>query len=297
MEAGLDATSTACRLKWSIQSPADFRVFGMTHRDDAEADAAPHVVGPTLRIMYWPLTLIHASDDCGWVSTKALDVAPRSAASASVVFLRPIANPLALGFIALAGATLVLAGQELSWIPDRQSFQVAVIILISAPLLQLIGSVFGFLARDAVAATGMGLLAVTWAVIGAVHIILRPSSHSQALGTFLLLVAVGLMLIALAASEAKTLPAVVMGLAAIRFFVTGLFELLGIHAIQITAGAVGCLLTVVAVYTTFALELEGVRRRAVLPTLRRGLGKQSLSNDFAEQVRTVAAEPGVRRQL
>ncbi len=33
------------------------------------------------------------------------------------IFLRPIASPLALGFLALGGATLVLSGTQLGWIP------------------------------------------------------------------------------------------------------------------------------------------------------------------------------------
>jgi len=33
----------------------------------------------------------------------------------SGVFLRPIASPLALGFLALGGATLVLSGSQLGW--------------------------------------------------------------------------------------------------------------------------------------------------------------------------------------
>lgn len=215
----------------------------------------------------------------------------------SVVFLRPIANPFALGFVGLAAATLTVAGQEIGWIPPHESHQVALIVLLSAPPLQLLACIFGFLGRDPVAATGMGLLAATWAIVGAVHAVTPPSSHSQALGTLLLVAAVGLLLSALMASETKVLPALVMGTTAARFLTTGLFELVGSHGLELASGAVGCLLAVIAVYGAVALELEGLEHRTVLPTLRRGRGREALVPDLAAQVKTVAAEPGVRNQL
>lgn len=215
----------------------------------------------------------------------------------SFVFLRPIANPFALGFLGLATATLTLAGQEIGWIPPHQSLQVAVIVLSSAPPLQFLACIFGFLGRDPVAATGMGLLAATWAIIGVLHAVTSPSSHSQALGTVLFVAAVGLFLSALTASETKVLPAAIMGTTAARFLTTGLFEMLGSHDLELASGAVGCLLAVIAVYGAIALELEGLEHRTVLPTFRRGRGREALVPDLAAQVRTVAAEPGVRNQL
>lgn len=213
------------------------------------------------------------------------------------VFLRPVASPFALGFLGLAGATVTLAGQELGWVPAHEHVQVALIVLLTAPLLQLIACVFGFLARDPVAATGMGLLAVSWLVIGAVHLVSHPHSHSPALGTFLLLSCTGMFLSAVTAAESKLLPALVMATTAARFLTTGLFEMLGDPAIKTASGALGCFLGLVALYGAFAVELEGLEHRTVLPTWRRGRGALALQPDLAEQVRTVAAEPGVRNQL
>lgn len=218
-------------------------------------------------------------------------------AQATRIFLRPIANPLALGFLGLAGATLVLSGLELGWIPPSASVQVAVIVLVSAPALQLIACVFGFLARDAVAATGMGVLAASWAIIGADHLLTGPGAHSPALGTFLFLAAAAIALSALTASETKVLPALVMGITALRFAVTGAFEMSGDHGVKLASGVIGCALALVATYGAFALELEGLEHRTVLPTFRRGRGRQALQPDLAPQVRKVAAEPGVRNQL
>lgn len=217
--------------------------------------------------------------------------------SATRVVLRPVANPFALGFLGLAGATLVLAGQELGWIPPGQGVEVAAIVLISAPGLQLLASVFGFLGRDPVAATGMGLLAATWTVTGVVHLLAPPGRSSAALGTFLFLAAVSMGVSALTAAHTKLLPAAVMATTGARFFLTGLSEVTGSAGVRTAAGVVGCLLCALAVYAAAALELEGFEHRTVLPTGRRGRGRVALVPDLAEQVRSVAAEPGVRNQL
>lgn len=220
-----------------------------------------------------------------------------AAARATRVMLRPVASPFALGFLGLAAATVTLAGQELGWIPIHEHVQVALIVLLTAPVLQLIACIFGFLARDPVAATGMGLLAVSWLVIGVVHLVGPPHSTSPALATFLFLSCTGMLLSAVVASETKVVPALVMGTTAARFFTTGLFELFGNPTIKTASGAVGCFLGLVAVYAAFAIELEGLEHHTVLPTLRRGRGALAMEPDLAEQIRTVAAEPGVRNQL
>jgi succinate-acetate transporter protein len=224
-------------------------------------------------------------------------VTPPASLAAARVVLRPIANPFPLGFLGLAGATLVLSGQELGAVPVRESLEVALIVLLTAPVLQLVACVFGFLGRDPVAATGMGTLAVTWAAIGAVHALARPGSYSAALGLFLFLASAAMLLSASVAVETKGIPALVMGLTAIRFLVTGLDQVLASPTAEEVAGAIGCLLAAVALYGAFATELEGLEHRTVLPTLRRGRGERALDNDLAEHLATVAAEPGVRSQL
>ena len=64
------------------------------------------------------------------------------------VFLRPIANPLPLGFLALAGGSLVVTGLQLGWLAETEGHDVALILLAFVFPLQLVTSVFGYLARD-----------------------------------------------------------------------------------------------------------------------------------------------------
>jgi len=72
--------------------------------------------------------------------------------------LRPLGNPLPLGFLALAVATLLLSARQLNWIDSPERSSVALILLAFVAPLQLLASILGFLARDVVAGTAMAVL-------------------------------------------------------------------------------------------------------------------------------------------
>jgi hypothetical protein len=82
---------------------------------------------------------------------------------ATRVVLRPLATPLPLGFLGLGVATVAFATVQLSWIPQSQGHTVALGVLVLTVPLQFLAAVMGFLARDPVVATGMGILSGTWA--------------------------------------------------------------------------------------------------------------------------------------
>jgi succinate-acetate transporter protein len=211
--------------------------------------------------------------------------------------LRPIAGPLALGFFGLAAATFVMSGLQLGWVDSTEGKQVAVCILAFTVPLQFTASLLGFLARDGVAATGMGVLAGTWAVIGLVTFSAKPGSTSDALGLFLLLAGVAIWAPASAAFVSKLVPALVLSIAGLRFLVTGVYQLTSNEAWEDTAGVIGLLLAAFAIYAAYAAELEDVLKRPVLPLGRRGRGESAVRGTYAEQIANVAHEPGVRQQL
>ena len=199
------------------------------------------------------------------------------------VVLRPLATPLPLGFLALVLATTTFAALQLGWIPPEQGRVAAITAVAATVPLQLLASVVGFLARDPVAATGMGVLTGTWAVVGLTTYTSPPGSTSAGLGV--LLVTAGLAMFVPAVSGlAKLVPAAVMGLAGVRFVVTGIYELQASPAWKSAAGWVGLALAVLALYAALALELEASHGRTILSLGRR------------EPV-DVAVEPGVRPQL
>jgi len=201
------------------------------------------------------------------------------------VVLRPIANPLPLGFIGLGGATLVVSGLQLGWIEPSQGKDVALILIAFAFPLQLIASIFGYLGRDVVAGTGMGVLSATWLSVGLVMLTSPPGSTNDALGLLLLLSAAGLAICAGAAEPGKLVATAVLGTAAVRLGSTGIYELSASTTWEDVAGVLGLVLFAIGVYAALAIALEEVRNRTILPTGRRGEGAD------------VRAEPGIRPQL
>jgi succinate-acetate transporter protein len=212
------------------------------------------------------------------------------------VVVRPLANPLPLGFLALMVATVSLALMQVGALAPDQGHTIAIVVLAFTVPLQLVASVLRFLARDAVAGTGMGVLAGTWAVTGFVMLGAPPGSTSPTLGVLLVCSAVA-MLVPTVSATGKLAGMAVMGLSAVRFAVTGVGHLAGSKGWLTLAGWVGLLLGLVAAYAALAFELEDVRHASVLPVGRRGQGADTMTAALEESVAAVPHEAGVRKQL
>jgi uncharacterized protein len=216
---------------------------------------------------------------------------------ATRVVLRPIATPLPLGFLALAVSTVLFSAVQLGWIPPTEG-RIAGLTAVAATVpLQLLSSVIGFLTREPVAATGMGVLSGTWAVVGFTTLTSPPGAVSDGLGVFLLTAGAAMFVPAAAAVGSKLVPALVMALAGTRFLVTGGYELTGSAGWKAAAGWVGLALAVVAVYAALALELEGARQRTVLPLGRHGQGRAAVDGEAPLGPSDLRGEAGVRPQL
>lgn len=216
--------------------------------------------------------------------------------SATRVFLRPLATPLPLGFLALAMSTSTFAAVQLGWIPPDQR-QVAGLTAIAATFpLQMLASVFGYLSRDPVAGTGMAVLAGTWAIVGLDALLAKPGTTSPGLGVMLITAGVAMMVPAVSGS-AKLAAAAVMAVAGIRFGITGAYEITSSPVWKSAAGWCGIALGVVAVYAAFAIELEGAKRRMILPVGRSGLAKKAVRGEGALDADELAREAGVRPRL
>ncbi|MFD0275140.1 GPR1/FUN34/YaaH family transporter [Kitasatospora sp. NPDC127111] len=228
------------------------------------------------------------------------DPAPSAATSSQPVpriFLRPLATPLPLGFLGLAVATFVLSGLQLGWVPVGQAHQVALVMLAFAFPAQLIAALYGFLCRDAAAATGMGVLAGTWLTFGLITLAGPPGATSETAGLLLLVAGPVLLVPAVAAATSKGVAGIVLFTAALRFLVTGAYQYSGDSGWKTAAGVIGAVLAAFAVYAALALELEGQHRRTVLPTLRRGGSTMAAQAGTAARVEALAREPGVRGEL
>jgi len=153
--------------------------------------------------------------------------------------LRPLGSPLPLGVSGLAIASLLVTGLELGWIPMAQGTQVGFLLLVTAVPLQTIAAAFSLPGRDSPAAVGMGVLAAAWAAVGLTHLTERPGATSAALGLVLLMCAGLLLTSVISQATGKLLTAIVMGLAAVRFVLAGLFELTGSAGWEHASGGVG----------------------------------------------------------
>lgn len=181
---------------------------------------------------------------------------------------RPLTTPLPMGFLGLMVASTLFGVLQLGWLGIGQSQLVALGALVFAVPLQACSAVFGVLGRDAAAGTGSGILAATWGATSAMTLARpHPTTHA-ALGVLLLLAGAALLVPA-AGSLGKSVASLVLAAAALRFVVTGAYELTASHAWMTVAGWVGLVAGAVALYGALAFELEDVRDGPVLPTGRR----------------------------
>jgi uncharacterized protein len=217
--------------------------------------------------------------------------------AAARIMLRPVGNPLPLGFLALAGGTLLVSGLQLEWLKPTEGPAVAIILIAFVFPLQLLASVFGYLARDVVAGTGMGLLAGTWLSIGLVTLTSPPGSTSDALGLFLLLAGAAMLVPAAASATGKLVPAALLATTAARFATAGIYQLTASRTWEGVTGVVGLFLCGLAIYTSLAMALEDARRSTLLPLGRIGAGRESVEGNFGEQLKRIKREAGVREQL
>jgi uncharacterized protein len=211
------------------------------------------------------------------------------------IYLRPIGSPLTIGMSGLAIASLVQSGFDLRWVAVSQETQVGLILLAVPFVLQLLASVFSYLARDGATGAAVAVLATTWGALGLVHIVSVAGARSAAAGLLLLAAGGVLSVSSLAIAMSKPLPALVFLLAAARFVLTGLYQLGASTWWRDAGGVVGLVVVALAAYCVLAFELEGQQGESLLPTFRRGHGAAAVRDALAAQIDAVAHEPGVRQ--
>lgn len=181
---------------------------------------------------------------------------------------RPLGSPLPMGFLALAAATTDYATVQLGWLASDQGRIAALGALAMTVPLQALATVIAFLSGDAVSGSAFAVQAGTWAAVGAVTLATPAGAHSPGLGVLLLVSATAQLISAAAAATELTAAAVIMGLAATRFAVTGIAEITPSPGWLQSAGVLGLLLGAAATYAALAFELEAAHH-ALLPTGRR----------------------------
>jgi succinate-acetate transporter protein len=212
------------------------------------------------------------------------------------ITLRPLASPLPIGFFAFAIGSVLFSTLELGWVSQTQLPVLATIMLVFVAPIQLIASMFAFWARDAGGATALGLLGMTWAVVG-VTSLTSPSPRSPMLGAFMLCMSAVIAAFAGVSIFGKPVLSAVGALAGARFLVTGIYQIEGWTGWEHASGWIGLPLSAVAFYLALALMIEDAQHRTVLPLLRRGEARTAIESHLRDQVASIEREAGVRGQL
>ncbi len=117
------------------------------------------------------------------------------------------------------------------------------------------------------------------------------------MGTLNFALAVVLLLLGIIGVLGKPLLAAVILLVFFRSGSNSIYELTAIGGMQTASGVFNCVIFLVALYGGFALALEDVQHRTVLPMGRRGEARRAFQGDLGEQVGPIEEEAGVRKQL
>jgi uncharacterized protein len=212
------------------------------------------------------------------------------------VVLRPVATPVPLGLLALALGSILLSAVQLQWITVQSTPQVALVILVFVVPLQALGTILCFLIRDVVMATGFGLLTASWAATSTLLTSGQPGARNQVLGVLAIAAAVALLVPASGATWSKPAGATVMLVAALRFALTGAYQLGASNSWQTASAIIGVVLVGTALYAAAAFLLEDARHHRVLPVSRRSTSRYAMSGELGHQLDTLPAEAGVRQE-
>jgi uncharacterized protein len=222
------------------------------------------------------------------------DTAPHSL---TTIFLRPIGSGLPLGFFSFAVGMLILGCQAIGWIPVSEQRDGGMILMAFVFPLELVATIFAFLARDTLGATTLGLFTTSWLTIGWLQLESPPGATSVTLGIYLFGFATAVLLLATLSTLSKPFFSLLLSVAAARMVLSGLYEV-GASGKDVyrVSGGFALALAVLAMYGGAALGLEDARQREVLPLFRRGAAAESFEG-IEQQLERLEAEAGVRQQL
>jgi uncharacterized protein len=212
------------------------------------------------------------------------------------IVLRPIGSGLPLGFFSFGIGMLILGSQAIGWIPVSEQHQGGMILMSFVFPLELVATIFAFLARDTLGATTLGLFTTSWLALGWAQLTAPPGKTSITLGIYLFGFATAVLLLALLSTAGKPFFSGLLTLAATRMALSGAWEVGAAKELYRISGGFGIALAALAMYGGIALGFEDARQREVLPLFRRGAAAESFEG-LDRQLERLEAEPGVRQQL
>jgi succinate-acetate transporter protein len=231
------------------------------------------------------------------MTTLPSDLQDSAAQSAVRIVVHPYASSLPLGCFSFGIGNVLLSAFLLHWFPASDTLVFAVMLLAFVAPLELIPCLVAFVSRDTGAATAMGLFSAGWVVQGIELIVANPNTPSPVAGLFLLLLALCLALLAAVTFSGKPLLGMLLSVAMLRSIAAGLVQMGVRGSTQTVAAILGLLVALFAFYSGFGLMLEDIKGKPIAMTFHRKQARIAMEGSLRDQMKNIANEAGVRKQL
>ena len=224
------------------------------------------------------------------------DASDQTSAPVRIV-VRPYGSPIPLGFFAFGIGMFLYAALGCGWVGPAEQHSVGLIFITFVFPLQLIASVFAFLARDGAAGTALGLFAASWLASGVLLATGTPGELDPAFGYYLIAFSIVIVVLGVASLAGRPLLSIFLLVSSLRTVTGAVYELGGGASWEKAGGWVGLLAFGVAMYAGLAFLLEDTLGHTVLPLARRGDARVAIEGDLPEQLEGLEDEAGVRQSL
>jgi succinate-acetate transporter protein len=197
---------------------------------------------------------------------------------------------------ATSDGQVLLGCSAIGWIPVSEQKDVGMMLFSFVFPLELVATIFAFLARDTLGATTLGLFTTSWLAFGLDDYSSAPGSTTMTHGIYLFGFATAALLLALMSVQGKPFFSVLLTVAVARRCCRASNEIGGSHEWDKVSGGFGIALAALAMYGGTALGLEDARHQELLPLFRRGHADRAFQG-YEAQLDRLGTEPGVRQQL
>jgi uncharacterized protein len=213
------------------------------------------------------------------------------------VVVRPYGSSVPLGFFAFGIGMFLYAALDAPWVAAPQGHSIGLLLAGFVAPLELIATIFAFLARDTVAAATLGLFAGSWFVGGLATMQAKPGQVDPAVGYFLIAFTIVVVLLGAAAVLGKPFIAVLLLVSAGRGVLSAAYQLGAGARWNHIGGWLALGIFCIAMYGGIAFLLEDVFGRTVLPLGRKGGSREAIEGSLSDQLRGLEDEAGVRHTL
>jgi succinate-acetate transporter protein len=213
------------------------------------------------------------------------------------VVVRPYGSSIPLGFFAFGIGMFLYAALDAPWVKASDWHSIGLILAGFVAPLELVATVFAFLARDTAAAATLGLFAGSWFVGGLTTMQAKPGVLDPGIGYFLLAFTIVVVLLGAAAFLGKPFLGVLLVVSSVRALLSAVYDLGGGAGWNRVGGWLALGIFGIAMYGGIAFLIEDTLGKTVLPLGRRAGSKEAIEGGLTEQLRGLEDEAGVRHTL